>query len=90
MEIRKLITRIPGSLAKLAGRLPWRKEFALAALFIGTPLITGDMEVFVLNLLGLAVAALVLRRVSQARSRAWQTEVRQSTQGNSISTGKTR
>ncbi len=90
MEIRKLTARVPGALAKLAGRLPWRKEFALALLFIGTPLVTGDMEIFALNLVGLGVAALVARRVSESRSRAWQTEARQSTQVNSISSGRTR
>ena len=90
MQIRKLTTRVLGALAKLAGRLPWRKEFALALLFIGTPLITGDMEIFALNLVGLGVAALVARRVMQARSRAWLAAARRSAPVNAISTVRTR
>ena len=82
MHIRKPTPRVLGVVAKLAGRLPWRKEFALALLFIGTPLITGDMEIFAMNLAGLALAALVARRVMQARSRSQAAQVRQQAQVN--------
>ena len=90
MHMRKLATRALGVIARLASRLPWRKEFALALLFIGTPLVTGDMEVFALNLVGLGIAALVARQVMQVRSRAWMAAARQSAQVNSISSGTKR
>ena len=82
MPIRKSATRVLEVLAKPAGRLPWRKEFALGLLFIGAPLITGDMEFFAMNLAGLAVAALVARRLMQARSRSQAAQVRQQAQAN--------
>ena len=82
MPISKSATRVLGVPAKLAGRLPWRKEFALGLLFIGTPLITGDMEIFAMNLAGLAVAALVARRVMQVRGRSQTAQVRQQAQMN--------
>ena len=62
--------RIIGITARQAGRLPWRKEMALAVLFIGTPLVTGDVEVFALNLVGLGIGAMVLRKVMQSRRQA--------------------
>lgn len=90
MHIRKLTTRGLGVFAKWANRLLWRKQLVLALLFIGTPLITGGMEVFVLNLAGLGIAALVAHRVMQARNRSQTAKVRQQALVNSISTRRTR
>ena len=52
---------------KAPEKRPWwkRKRVAVAgvvALVIAAPLITGDVEVFALNLVGLGIAALLLRR----------------------------
>ena len=90
MRIRKLVPQFSGVPAKLAGQLPWRREFALAFPFIGTPFITGDMEVFALNLVGMGVAALVLRRVLPAKRPARLAAARHGTHGFSPSTGSTR
>ena len=70
MRIRKLVTRTMGVTARWAGRLPWRKQLALAVLFIGTPFITGDMEYVVLNLVGLGIGALLVGKVMQSRRKA--------------------
>ena len=53
--------------AKAPERRPWwkRKRVAVAAvvaLVVAAPLVTGDLEVFVLNLVGLGIGALLLRR----------------------------
>ena len=52
---------------KAPERRPWwkRKRVAVAAvvaLVVAAPLVTGDVEVFVLNLVGLGIGALLLRR----------------------------
>ena len=49
---------------KAPEKLPWRKRVVVAgvvALVVAAPLITGDVEVFVLNLVGLGIGALLLR-----------------------------
>ena len=79
MHIRTQVTRGMGVLARLAGRLPWRKQMALALLFIGTPFITGDMEYVVLNLVGLGIGALLVGKVTQSRRQAEATRARQAT-----------
>ena len=79
MYIRDSFLRIIGITARLAGRLPWRKQMALVVLFIGTPLITGDMEYVVLNLVGLGVAALLVGKVTQSRRQAEAARARQTT-----------
>lgn len=79
MHIRTQVTRGTGVVARLAGRLPWRKQIALALLFIGTPFITGDMEYVVLNLVGLGIGAMVLRKVMQSRRQSEAARVRQTT-----------
>ena len=53
--------------ARAPEKRPWwkRKRVAVAgvvALVVAAPLITGDVEVFVLNLVGLGIGALLLRR----------------------------
>ena len=78
--------RIIGITARLLGRLPWRKQMALGALFIGTPFITGDMEYVVLNLLGLGVAALLIRRVTMSRTKAQAAALRQTTTATTTTT----
>ena len=79
MHVKTRVTRVIGVLARLASRLPWRKQMALVVLFIGTPFITGDMEYVVLNLLGLSVGALLLRKVTQSRRQAEAAKTRQTT-----------
>ena len=69
MHMKERITRALRVLAKLAGRLPWRKRIALAVLFIGTPFITGGVEYAVLNLVGLGIGALLVWRFTQSRAR---------------------
>ena len=55
------------SAVKAPEKRPWwkRKRVVVAgvvALVVATPLITGDVEVFALNLVGLGIGALLLRR----------------------------
>ena len=40
---------------------------AVVALVVAAPLVTGDVEVFVLNLVGLGIGALLLRRFMPRR-----------------------
>lgn len=77
MPIKKQVLGIMGVAGNLVGRIPWRKEMALAALLTGAPLITGDMEYVLLNLLGLGVGFLVFRRVVGAKRRAERAALRQ-------------
>ena len=58
---------------KAPEKLPWwkRKRVLIAgvvALVVAAPLITGDVEVFVLNLVGLGIGALLLRRFLARRT----------------------
>ena len=77
MPIKKRVREIMGVTGNLAGRMPWRKEMALAALLIGAPLITGNMEYVFLNLLGLGIGVTVFRRIVGARKRAERDALRQ-------------
>ena len=57
---------------KAPEKRPWwkRKRVVVAgvvALVVAAPLITGDVEVFVLNLVGLGIGALLLRRFMPRR-----------------------
>ena len=79
MHVKTRVTRIMGVLARLVGRLPWRKQMALVVLFIGTPFITGNMEYVVLNLLGLGIGALLVGKVTQSRRQAEAAKARQTT-----------
>ena len=50
---------------KAPEKRPWWKRVVVAAvvaLVVAAPLVTGDVEVFVLNLVGLGIGALLLRR----------------------------
>ena len=76
MHTNTRVTGVIGVLARLAGRLPWRKQMALAVLFIGTPFITGDMEYGILNLVGLGIGALLVGKVMQSRRQAEAARVR--------------
>ena len=56
---------------KAPEKLPWRKRVVVAgvvALIVAAPLITGDVDVFVLNLVGLGIGALLLRRFLARRT----------------------
>ena len=58
---------VSGGPARAPEKRPWwkRKRVAVVgvvALVVAAPLITGDVEVFVLNLVGLGIGALLLRR----------------------------
>ena len=79
MHMRKPAKRVMEVTGSLASRLPWRKQMALAALFIGVPFITGDMEYVVLNLVGLGIGALLVGRVIQSRRQAEAAKARQAT-----------
>ena len=79
MHVKTRVKKVMEVTARLAGRLPWRKQMALAVLFIGTPFITGDMEYVVLNLVGLGIGAVLLRKVTQSRRQAEAARVRQAT-----------
>ena len=64
---------------KASEKRPWwkRKRIAVAgvvALVVAAPLITGDLEVFFLNLVGLGIGALLLRRFMRRRpvGRRWR------------------
>ena len=53
--------------AKAPEKWPWRRRkrvvvAGVVALVVAAPLITGDMELFALNLVGLGIGALLLRR----------------------------
>ena len=57
---------------KAPGQQPWWKRKrvwvpAVVALVIAAPLITGDVELFALNLVGLGIGALLLRRFMPRR-----------------------
>ena len=77
MHTNTRVTRVIGVLARLASRLPWRKQMALAVLFIGTPFITEDMEYVVLNLVGLGIGALLIGKVMLSRRQAEAETARQ-------------
>ncbi len=56
---------------KTPEKRPWWKRVVVAGmvvLVVAAPLITGDMEVFALNLVGLSIGALLLRRVLVRRT----------------------
>ena len=58
---------------KAPEKLPWWKRrrvvvAGVVALVVAAPLITGDVEVFVLNLVGLGIGALLLRRFLARRT----------------------
>ena len=82
MHIGDRFMQITGIFARLAGRLPWKKQMALAALFIGVPFIIGDMEYGVLNLVGLGIGALLVGKVVQSRRQAEAARVRQTAAAN--------
>ena len=61
------------SAALKTGRFLWRHKRLTLALAVGLlvvlPLLTGNVGTFFLNLLGLGIAALVVRRIVQAGNR---------------------
>ena len=70
MHVGDRFMRIIGVTARSAGCLPWKKQMPLAALFIGTPFVMGNVEYGVLNLVGLGIGVVLLRKVTQSRRRA--------------------
>ena len=66
MHVWKRVGRIVGAIVGFAAS---RKRIAVAAvvalLLIGPLALTGDGEVFVLNALGLGIAALIVRRLAR-------------------------
>ena len=64
MPVWKRVARVIGTVVGAAVR--WKRVTAavvIAALLIGPLALTGDGEVFVLNAVGLGIAALVARRL---------------------------
>ena len=62
-----------GVVVRLGRFLRRRKRAAIALLVIGPLLLTGDVEVFVLNAVGLGFGALLLRRFIKAQGQADRT-----------------
>ena len=62
-HIKQGATRVAGTVVRLKELALRRKRAAIALLVIGPLLMTGDVEVFVLNGIGLAIAALAIRCV---------------------------
>ena len=77
MSVKKRDRKVMGVITKHARRLPWRKEMALAALFTGTPFITGDMELRSPQPRGVGIGALLIRRVTVSRTKAQTATLRQ-------------
>ena len=75
MHVKKEVSKVGGFVVRIGGFFRRRKRAAIALLVVGPLLLTGDMEVFVLNGVGLAIAALLLRRLTRsgARKRADRT-----------------
>ncbi len=68
-HIKHGATRVAGTVVRLKEFALRRKRAAIALLVIGPLLLTGDVEVFVLNGIGLAIAALVIRFVANRARR---------------------
>ena len=66
MHVKQGVSRVAGAATQLRGFALRRKRAAIALLVIGPLLMTGDLEVFVLNGIGLLIAALLLRRLTRS------------------------
>ena len=62
-HVKQGVIRVAGTVVRLKDFALRRKRAAIALLVIGPLLMTGDLQVFVLNGIGLAIAALVIRFV---------------------------
>ena len=72
LPIRTAYEPVRDAAAKAPEKRPWSKRQrvwapTLVALVVAAPLITGDVELFVLNLVGLGIGALLLRRFMPRR-----------------------
>ena len=79
MHVKEGIPKVMGVVVRLGRFLRRRKRAAIALLVIAPLPLTGDVEVFVLNAVGLGFGALLLRRFARPRggkraARARQTE----------------
>ena len=69
MRVKEGIPKVMGVVVRLGRFLRRRKRAAIALLVIAPLLLTGDVEVFVLNMVGLGFGALLLRRFTRSRDR---------------------
>ena len=77
MHVKEGVSQVMGVVVRLRGFLRRRKRAAIALLVVGPLLLTGDGEVFALNLVGLGFGALLLRRFTRSRARKQATQARQ-------------
>ena len=68
-QVKQGVSRVAGTVVRLKEIALRRKRAAIALLVLGPLLLTGDAEVFVLNGIGLAVAALVIRFIANRTRR---------------------
>ena len=68
-HVKQGVSRVAGTVVRLKEIALRRKRAAIALLVLGPLLLTGDVEVFVLNGIGLAVAALVIRFIANRTRR---------------------
>ena len=67
MHVKEGIPKVMGVVVRLGRFLRRRKRAAIALLVIAPLPLTGDVEVFVLNAVGLGFGALLLRRFARPR-----------------------
>ena len=72
-DIQATVPKVKGVAVGFGGFLGRRKRLTVAVvaalLVMGPLLLTGDVEVFALNMVGLGFGALLLRRFTQSRGR---------------------
>ena len=68
-DIKATVPKVRGVVVRLGRFLRRRKRLTVAVLVIAPLPLTGDMEVFVLNMVGLGFGALLLRRFTRSRDR---------------------
>ncbi|MDE2752510.1 MAG: hypothetical protein OXI83_08050 [Gemmatimonadota bacterium] len=72
MHVWQLVTEFIGTVVGFAvRRRRLTVSVAVVALLVGPLALTGDVEVFVLNALGIGIAALVVRRLARFVRRRW-------------------
>ena len=79
-DIQATVPKVKGVAVGFGGFLGRRKRLTVAvvaALLVGPLLLTGDVEVFALNMVGLGFGALLLRRFTQSRGRNQSTGAQQ-------------
>ena len=69
MHVKEGVSKVMGVVVRLGRFLRRRKRAAIALLVIAPLPLTGDVEIFVLNLVGLGFGALLLRRFTRSRDR---------------------